>query len=398
MSGIYATPRTVSTIDDCYFYHTMEIPGYGTVVGEWDLREGADKYLGGVDVNGKRVLDIGAASGFLSFYMESQGADVIAFDLSEDQSWDVVPYAEHDHQQRCLARRERIRKLNNAFWFAHDICKSKVRMIYGSVYEIPSEIGLVDISVFGSILLHVRDPFLALERALALTRDTVIITDVPPRNSNGEPAGHFLPDFTRGEPWETWWTLSPELIQRFIGVLGFESSEIKFHEQTYQGGNPELQDRRLQYTVVGRRTKGAPLARPGMELERVLAEKDALLAERDTALAERDGLLAEKDGLLAERDVQLAENSRRIADLESRLTATEDELRQAWRTFESVTSTLGYRSVERVRAVLRWLFPPDSWRRWPYRSMRRLIGGGADDDPRQQQAEEPEEESGHGPA
>ena len=260
MSGIYATPKTVSSIDDCIFYHTMEIPGYGTVLGQWDLRQGADEYLGGVDVKGKRVLDVGTAGGFLSFYMESQGADVIAFDLSEDQSWDIVPYAGHDHQQLLLLRKETIRKLNNAFWFAHHAYKSKVRMVYGTVYATPSEIGVVDISIFGSVLLHVRDPFLALENALKLTRETVIITDVPAPNNDSEPSMYFLPDFTRGEPWELWWALSPELIQRFIGVLGFESSEIKFHEQTYQRCDPERHDRVRLYTVVGRRTKGAPIA------------------------------------------------------------------------------------------------------------------------------------------
>lgn len=274
MSGIYATPKTVPTIDDCNFYHIMEIPGHGTVGGQWDLRQGIDEYLGGVDVKGKRVLDIGAASGFVSFHMESQGADVIAFDLSEDQSWDIVPYAEHDHGQRYALRKGQIEKLNNAFWFAHHAFKSKVQMVYGSTYEIPSEIGLVDVSLFGAILLHLRDPFAALESALRLTREIVIITDAAPPNNASEPCMCFMPDFTRGEPWETWWTLSPELIRRFIGVLGFESSEIKFHEQIYQGGKKKLNQRRLLYTLVGRRTKGTPLARPGPQRGRSLAEKE----------------------------------------------------------------------------------------------------------------------------
>ncbi|MBV9971725.1 MAG: hypothetical protein JO135_00155, partial [Candidatus Eremiobacteraeota bacterium] len=35
----YAEPRTVTNLSDCYFYHTMEIPGYGLVEGQWDLRD-----------------------------------------------------------------------------------------------------------------------------------------------------------------------------------------------------------------------------------------------------------------------------------------------------------------------------------------------------------------------
>ena len=52
----YAEPREVTSLDECYFYHSMEIPGYGFVRGPWDHREGVDAYLGNVDLQGKRVL------------------------------------------------------------------------------------------------------------------------------------------------------------------------------------------------------------------------------------------------------------------------------------------------------------------------------------------------------
>ena len=96
-SAVYAEPRSVTDLEDCYFYHSMEIPGYGLVEGPWDLRGGVDDYLGGVDLRDKRVLEIGTASGFLCFTMEGRGAEVVAYDLSHEQSWDVVPYAQYDH-------------------------------------------------------------------------------------------------------------------------------------------------------------------------------------------------------------------------------------------------------------------------------------------------------------
>ncbi|HEY4442105.1 MAG TPA: hypothetical protein VGN14_16725, partial [Candidatus Elarobacter sp.] len=68
-------------LEACYFYHTMELPGVGTVEGEWDLRTGVDAYLGGEELRGKRVLEIGTASGFLCFAMERRGAEVIGYDL-----------------------------------------------------------------------------------------------------------------------------------------------------------------------------------------------------------------------------------------------------------------------------------------------------------------------------
>ncbi len=37
----------------------MDIPGVGPVEGAWDLRPGVDAYLGGVDVRGQRVVELG---------------------------------------------------------------------------------------------------------------------------------------------------------------------------------------------------------------------------------------------------------------------------------------------------------------------------------------------------
>src|SRR6516225_6733673 len=107
--GLFAEPRAVTKTADCIFYHTMDIPGHGLVEGEWDLRDNPAAYLGNVDVSGKRVLEIGTASGFLCFYMERQGAEVIAYDISEHQAWDLVPYARCDYGEEVKRNKQGIR-------------------------------------------------------------------------------------------------------------------------------------------------------------------------------------------------------------------------------------------------------------------------------------------------
>ena len=250
---IFATPRQIADLCDCYFYHEMDLPGYGHVEGEWDLRGKEQEYLGSVELNGKRVLEIGTASGHLCFYMEKQGAEVIAYDLSVNEAWDMVPYQRYDWETALSERRSHVRRINNAFWLAHQAFGSKTKMVYGSVYSIPREIGPVDISVFGSVLLHVRDPFLALQNALTLTRETVIVTEPCslPRQYLDKFTGAdmiFLPDFVSTEPKETWWHMSPRLIQRFLGVLGFEKTKIRYHYQKRKGRSHRL------CTIVGLRT------------------------------------------------------------------------------------------------------------------------------------------------
>lgn len=276
-NSVYATPKLVTDINECYFYHSMDIPGYGFVKGVFDLRQGVDKYLGNVDFNGKRVLEMGTASGFLCFHMERRGADVVGYDLSEvayDQSenniWDIVPLYNCDYEQWRKERREVARGLNNAFWFGHRVFNSNAKMVYGSVYTIPREIGMVDVSTFGCILLHVRDPFLALQNALRLTKETVIITDGLPgrlevilevilgmlhfpvklRDSFHSPRMTFYPTPREPERVDTWWRLSPEILKRMLAILGFEDTTVNFHWQIFENGKKV----RL-YTIVGRRTK-----------------------------------------------------------------------------------------------------------------------------------------------
>ncbi|MGD1146698.1 MAG: methyltransferase domain-containing protein [Thermoanaerobaculaceae bacterium] len=226
------------------------------VVGSWDLRAGVREYLGGVELRGKRVLDVGTASGFLAFWMERAGAHVVAYDLSEGQDWDVVPFAGSDVEAERAARKTHIRQLNNSFRFARGALDSKVKLAHGSVYAFPEGIGPFDVAVFGSILLHLQDPFRALQGALSLTKELVIVTDVLPRRSLlvpflarwFGPCLHFLPDAAAQGPKDSWFLLTPRAVIRMIGVLGFTDCRLSFHTQLYDGKPCRL------FTVVGRRT------------------------------------------------------------------------------------------------------------------------------------------------
>jgi hypothetical protein len=170
----------------------------------------------------------------------------------------VVPFAGHDHAQSEGDRRRHIRQLNNAYWLCHRALQSRARIVHGSVYAIPAALGVVDVATLGSVLLHLRDPFRALQSALRLTRETAIVTEplwgwrYRVLEALVGPCMRFLPDFRKREPVETWWVLTPALVESFLGVLGFEDTRTRYHHQRFRGA------RRLLYTVVGRRTR--PLA------------------------------------------------------------------------------------------------------------------------------------------
>ena len=237
----------------------MDIPNHGLVHGEWDLRGREASYLGNVSLHGKRVLEIGTASGHLCFTMEKMGADVVAYDLSDKQEWDIVPYSGYDYEEYISERKRHIRRLNNGYWFAHRANNSTAKVMYGTVYEIPDNIGQFDICTFGSILLHLRDPFLALQRVTAHVKETAIVTDLVPKLKGkilsvaelltGVRLICFLPNIKKLRPFECWWNLSHNLVAEFLKILGFIHTEISFHRQICC--NKELK----LYTVVGHRRK-----------------------------------------------------------------------------------------------------------------------------------------------
>jgi hypothetical protein len=259
MSGppLYATPRQVESLADCDFYQSVDIPGHGFAGGEIDLRGREQAYLGHVAFSGQRVMEVGTASGVLAFHMERQGAEVVAVDLTDDLAWDVVPYAQIDHGRIIAERKQGIRRLNNSFWLCHAAFQSRVKVVYAHVYQLPRAIGPVDITTFCTVLVHLQNPFLALQQALSLTRRTVIITEFVWRpfwlpflsSFVARPSQIFLPDHRRHHPWDTWWFLSPAVIRRYLGVLGFEKTRLRYHVQRYAGR------RALCFTIVGERTR-----------------------------------------------------------------------------------------------------------------------------------------------
>lgn len=246
---IYALPRRVECAADCYFYHAMEIPGHGPVSGDWDLRGGEDDYLGHVSLAGRRVLEIGPASGFLTFHMEARGADVVAVELAPENDWDIVPLAHLDLDRIRAERRVIMERLRNGFWFAHERLASKARVHYGSAYKLPSALGRFDLAVMGAVLLHTRDPLRVVQQCAGVA-DSLIVTDLRFPELDGAPVAQFLPS-SETDHWHTWWQLSPDLIVRFLDAIGFDDIAVSFHDQRFVAHGDEI--RLPMFTVAARR-------------------------------------------------------------------------------------------------------------------------------------------------
>ena len=244
--NIFATPLKVEDAADCYFYHTMELPGHGVLEGrDWDLRAGVDEYLGKVDFAGQRVLEIGPASGFLTFEMEKRGADVASVELTEEYGWDFVPYPAKKLQDVFGPRRIVMQQLKNSYWFSHAAHQSKAKVYYGDVYNLPDALGQFDIAVMAAVLLHCRDPLRIIEQCGRIAR-LLIITDGFHAELEGAPVCRLVPAPDKFL-WDTWWHFSTQFFTQFLGVMGFTATQILTHQQYHRGKAHTL------FTVVGRR-------------------------------------------------------------------------------------------------------------------------------------------------
>jgi SAM-dependent methyltransferase len=226
---VFEPPRHVADLAACDFYHTMELPDLGVVRGHWDLRGRFGDYTGGAAVAGRSVLDVGTATGFLSFESERLGASrVVSFDMSDVRQQAFVPFAGRPPMQDPEGWHRRysaeIDRWKNAYWLCHRLLASRAQVHYGDIHAIPSALGQFDVVIVGSVLEHLRDPFRALASIAGVAAGTLVI--VTPVIENEEPLARFEPRLAAPERDYTWWTWSTGLYREVLGILGFTLQRV----------------------------------------------------------------------------------------------------------------------------------------------------------------------------
>ena len=135
----YTRKEIEKKIASVHWYHSFElVPG---IITPGIVPFNAVKILDMIpikDLAGKRILDIGAWDGPLSFELEKRGASVIAMDIQDPEV--------------------------TGFNIAKDILQSQVEYIHGSVYDLSKLIReSFDVVFFFGVYYHLRNPILAFE-------------------------------------------------------------------------------------------------------------------------------------------------------------------------------------------------------------------------------------------
>jgi O-methyltransferase len=255
--ALLASERSNIARDECDFYHTVELPNGEVVDGPWDLRGHEHEYLGGVNVRGKRVLELGPATGALTYFMERAGADVVGFDAGWDVSIDLQPHpGNEDLGELRMDHGKLFTGVQKSWWYLHQQYASQAKVAYGDIYALPGDFGEFDISVFAAILLHLRSPISALEQAARRTRETLVVTEPWSfgRETLHENIMRTVPWGDNGR-WTVWWEMSAGAVLAMFDLLGFRKTEVFEHSQRHQFGHDrDAQFRQIEmYTVVGHR-------------------------------------------------------------------------------------------------------------------------------------------------
>jgi SAM-dependent methyltransferase len=219
-----------------------------------------DDYLGNVDLAGKRVLDVGTSSGFLTFEMERMGAEVVSLDADSPKCLFPLPFrhVSGDNRHKWEASgAEYLTRMNNGYWMAHRLNRSKARMVYSNVYSIPPEIGQFDVAVIAQILVHLSDPVRALSSIFERVRGRVVVTEG--MIDNDEPFMSLCSRAATGVEW-SWWHLSTGLYREIFAMAGFEVEKIA--KGLFRCTNPAFPSEQELTTIVARRIDG-PVQQPG---------------------------------------------------------------------------------------------------------------------------------------
>jgi tRNA (mo5U34)-methyltransferase len=199
------------------WYHTLELaPGHVTK-GWWDHRPYVHRFGLPERMDGMRALDVGTWDGFWAFEMERRGAEVVALDLDDERDLDWPP------RRRPAEFPDRPR--GAGFELAREILGSRVKRIDMSIYDaLPEDVGTFDIVFCGSVIMHLRDQLLALERIANLCSGTFISAEEYDRIGGllPFPAARYLADRDQAV---VFWLPNVRAWRRMLWTAGFDRVE-----------------------------------------------------------------------------------------------------------------------------------------------------------------------------
>jgi tRNA (mo5U34)-methyltransferase len=197
------------------WYHTIDL-GDGQITEGWfDLRPHVHHYGLPERMDGMRALDCGTWDGFWAFEMERRGAEVVALDVNNEWEYDFPP------RRRPKEFPDTYR--GEGFELAREALGSNVERVHCNLYDASPETlgGTFDLVFIGTVLIHLRDQMLALERLASVCSGQFIFADEYDRASQliPFPVSRYHADRDKAV---VFWLPSAKTWKRMIWTAGFD--------------------------------------------------------------------------------------------------------------------------------------------------------------------------------
>jgi tRNA (mo5U34)-methyltransferase len=203
--------RQVALLSTKGWYHSIELPDGHVIqgmIGIEALKERLAAFPIPADLTGKRVLDVGAWTGWCSFEMERRGAQVVAVDCVEFEE----------------------------FREAHRMIGSQVDYRILDVEELtPESVGLFDYVLFFGVLYHLRNPLLGLEKICAITRDTAFVESFVTDDGSAPCSMEFYETDQLGGQIDNWFGPSVQCAEALCRSAGFAHVNLEYVSERRAG-------------------------------------------------------------------------------------------------------------------------------------------------------------------
>jgi tRNA (mo5U34)-methyltransferase len=234
-------PRTPQQIQDLQrrvaliesWYHQIDLGDGVRTPGHFRMADFLPHYHFPDRMDGMRVLDVGASTGFFAYEFERRGAaEVLAVELPSwaDHDWTPRYRAEYEskaHDEKSNIDREVMR--DGFAVVGEALGSTRVQRIWKTIYQLdPAEIGTFDLVFSGAMLMHVRDPVLGLQRMRACCKDTgrAIVSISTSMPDSKEPVARFVGEWDQCN----WWQMSPRCLDEMLQCCDFGTIE---HREVY---------------------------------------------------------------------------------------------------------------------------------------------------------------------
>jgi tRNA (mo5U34)-methyltransferase len=237
--------RKVAAIEA--WYHRIDLGDGIETPGHFRMADYLSHYNFPERLDGLRVLDVGASTGFFAYEFERRGAaEVVAVELPSWSAHDWTPRQRRELAKNAPSETENIDRevMLDGFTVVGEALGSKrVKRIFKPIYELSQEeLGTFDIVFSGAMLMHVRDPILGIQRMRDCCSPSgrLIVSISTAMPDAKEPVAKFVGEWNQCN----WWQMSPPALDEILKCCDFETIENRdtytlqdvtgqFHDPTY---------------------------------------------------------------------------------------------------------------------------------------------------------------------